>query len=58
MKTGKWEIFGGKNGQWYFHLRAKNGKVVLQSEGYRNKKNCYKAIASIRVNAGSEIFEV
>jgi uncharacterized protein YegP (UPF0339 family) len=55
---GKFEIFKGKDGQWYFHLKAKNNKIIAHSEGYRNKKSCYKAIHSIRDNASAETYEV
>lgn len=41
------EIFKGKRKQWYFRLRAGNGKIILQSEGYVQKRNAYKGIQSI-----------
>lgn len=30
------------NEQFYFHLKARNGKLVLQSEGYKTKQACVK----------------
>ena len=48
----KFEVFGGKDGFVYFHLRAANGKIVCQSEGYSRERNALKGIASIKKNAG------
>lgn len=32
------------NYQWYFHIRARNGKIIAQSEGYRRKSSCLRTI--------------
>jgi len=40
-----------KDGQWYFHLKAENGKVIAQSQGYTTKDNCINGIDSIKNNA-------
>lgn len=26
-----------KNGQWYWHVRAKNSEIIAQGEGYKRK---------------------
>jgi len=52
MAIGKFEIFQGKNKQWFFRLKSPNGKVICQSEGYRAKKSCYKGVAAVRKLAG------
>lgn len=44
MKKGKFKIFTGKDGQFYFHLEAGNGKILLHSEGYTEKHNAVNAI--------------
>ena len=36
----RFEIFKGKDGKWYFRLKARNGKVVASGEGYSSKSNC------------------
>lgn len=36
----RFEIFPGKDGKWYFRLRAGNGKIVCQSQGYGTKRHC------------------
>ncbi len=35
MDNPKFRIFVGKDGQYYFHLKARNGEIILQSEGYQ-----------------------
>jgi uncharacterized protein YegP (UPF0339 family) len=36
--------FPGKDGKWYFHLKAANGEVVSQSEGYESREGAAKGI--------------
>ncbi len=43
-------VFKGIDGQYYFNLRARNGEIVLQSEGYTTKESATKGIASVRAN--------
>ncbi len=51
----KFEIFQSeKNQNFYFRLKADNGKIVLSSEGYSNKANCQKGVASVQQNAGDD----
>lgn len=54
MKNPKFEIFAGKDGKFYFRLRATNGQVILQSEGYNTKTACGNGIESVRKNAASD----
>lgn len=42
-----------KNGQWYWNLIAKNGKVVCQSEGYKDLKTAAKGLRSVIKNAST-----
>ncbi len=44
------ERFIGADDQYYFHLRAANGEIVLQSEGYVAKAGADNGIASVREN--------
>ncbi len=50
---GKFVIKTGKNGQFYFNLKASNGEIILASQGYTRKDSCKKGIASVMKNAGS-----
>jgi len=38
----KIEVFRGKDGQWYFRVKAGNGQIVAQSEGYTRKYDAKK----------------
>lgn len=49
--ASKFEIFNGRNGKFYFHLKAGNGEIILSSQGYSLKAGCQKGVASVRSNA-------
>lgn len=53
MTTGKYVILKAKNGQFYFVLKACNGKTILQSETYKTLKSCENGIKSVRKNAAT-----
>jgi uncharacterized protein YegP (UPF0339 family) len=48
MKNPKFTVFKDKKGQFRFNLRAANGKIIFQSEGYTTKDKCKKGIRSIK----------
>lgn len=43
----KFEVFQGKNSQFYFRIVSGNNKTVATSEGYTQKKSVLKTIKSI-----------
>jgi uncharacterized protein len=47
----KFEIKQDKAGEYRFNLKARNGQVILSSEGYKVKPSCVKGIESVRVNS-------
>lgn len=50
--SSKFEIFQSpKNEQFYFRLKATNGQIILQSEGYTTKANCKNGIESVKKNS-------
>jgi uncharacterized protein YegP (UPF0339 family) len=51
MKTGKFEYWKAKNGEYRFRLKARNGKTICQSEGYNTKASCIIGIKSVAGNA-------
>lgn len=51
MGKPKFEIFKGKNDEFYFHLKAGNGEVILASQGYTAKANCKNGIESVRTHS-------
>ena len=51
MSKGKFEIYIGGDGQFYFRLIASNGEKILRSEGYTSKSGCENGINSVKSNA-------
>ncbi len=51
MKFPKFQLYTGKDGQFYFRLRAQNGQVILSGEGYTAKAGCQNGIRSVQENA-------
>ncbi|HEX3554954.1 MAG TPA: YegP family protein [Thermoanaerobaculia bacterium] len=49
--AGKFEVKKASNGQFYFHLKAANGQVILASEQYKEKRSALGGIESVRKNA-------
>ena len=37
-----------KDWLWYFHLKAPNGEIIANSEGYTNKDNCRNGIELLK----------
>lgn len=54
MASSKFEIFKGNNDNFYFHLKAGNGEVILASQGYTAKASCKNGIESVAVNSKEE----
>ena len=50
-KCPKFEIYLDKAGEYRFRLKARNGEIILSSEGYKAKPSCENGIASVRKNA-------
>ena len=46
----KFEIFKGKDEQYYFRIKASNGEPVAASEGYKQKQSAKDTIDSIKKN--------
>ncbi len=46
----EFQVFVGADDQYYFRLRAANGEIVLQSEGYVAKASALNGIESVRNN--------
>lgn len=52
MTNPKYQVFRSiDDGQFYYRLKAANGEIVLNSEGYSSKKDCLERISSVRINA-------
>ena len=51
VKNPKFEIYADKSGEFRFRLKAKNGEIILASEGYKTKSGCKNGINSVKKNA-------
>lgn len=55
----KFETFRGLDRKYYFHLKANNGQIVLQSQGYTSRSGATSGIASVKTNgANPSRFEI
>jgi uncharacterized protein len=54
MNNPKFELYEDKGGQYRFRLRARNGQIILASEGYTSKSGCKNGIASVQNNAADD----
>jgi len=50
----KFQIFKGKNKKYYFNLKARNGQVILSSQGYADTRACKNGIKSVKDNSTSD----
>ncbi len=44
----RFQVFRGLDDQYYFHLRAGNGEIVLQSQGYTRRASAVTGTAAVR----------
>ncbi|MCR5522162.1 MAG: YegP family protein [Clostridia bacterium] len=51
LKNPKYEVYADKKGEFRFRLKAKNGQIIISSEGYKTKKSCLNGVASVGKNA-------
>lgn len=50
----KFQLFSGKDGDFYWRLRANNGEPILSSEGYESKSGAQNGIQSAKDNAAND----
>ncbi|HPW52879.1 MAG TPA: YegP family protein [Erysipelotrichaceae bacterium] len=55
LKHPKFEIFKDKREEFRFRLKARNGEIILASEGYTAKASCKNGIDSVVRNADSPV---
>lgn len=49
------EIFkSDKNDKYYFNLKAKNGQIILASQGYESKDGAKNGVKSVKENSGDD----
>jgi uncharacterized protein len=52
--AGSFVTSSGKDGKFYFNLKASNGQVILSSQGYAAVASRDNGIASVRTHASDE----
>ncbi|MBS2031764.1 MAG: YegP family protein [Deltaproteobacteria bacterium] len=50
MTGARFDVFKGLDGKYYFDLRAANGEIVLQSQGYSTKTSANSGVTSVKIN--------
>jgi len=53
-KLPKFQLFQGRDKQYYFRLLASNGEVILASEGYQEQRGALNGIRSVQHNAPTD----
>ena len=51
VKHPKFEVYEDKGGKFRFRLKARNGEIILASQGYKTKDTCINGIESVKSNA-------
>lgn len=55
--SARYEIFrSNHNLQYYFRLKAANGEIILQSEGYLNKSGAQNGVQSVKQHSPFDRF--
>ncbi len=49
----RFQVFRGLDSKYYFHLRAANGEIILQSQGYTTRTSANNAVTSVQ-NIGGD----
>jgi len=47
----KFEVYADKGGKFRFRLKARNGEIILASQGYASASSCLAGIESVKKNA-------
>ena len=53
----KFVIFRGRDGQYYWHLKALNGEKICHSEGYASKQGAQTGVAACKKYAPTASIE-
>ena len=53
----QFNLFKDKRKEWRFNLKSNNNKILLQSEGYKNKQDAIKTINLIKQCRNSKIVQ-
>ncbi len=50
-KTGKFEVFRDRKGEFRFRLRAGNAEIILASEAYKDRAGALAGIEAVKKNS-------
>lgn len=50
QSDARFQTFKGLDGKYYFHVKAKNGEIVLQSQAYTTKASANAGVTSVQTN--------
>jgi uncharacterized protein len=48
MQKPSFELVDGKNGETFWHLKAANGEIVAQSEGYTTREGALRGVEAVK----------
>ena len=54
----KFEIYKGRNGKWFWRLKAKNHETIANGQGYRQKADCLHVIRLIKRTTKGDIVDL
>lgn len=54
LTNPKYELFQDRGGEYRFRLRARNGEIILASQGYCTKGGCEHGIACTQAHCGDQ----
>jgi uncharacterized protein YegP (UPF0339 family) len=43
----KFKIYRDANGEWRWHLKASNGRIVAQGESYRSRRDARRGVQAV-----------
>ena len=55
LTNPKFELFQDRGGEFRFRLRARNGEIILASQGYCTKSGCRHGVACVRAHCGDQV---
>jgi uncharacterized protein len=54
MAHPEFQVTTGDDDQFYFSLTAKNGQVIISSQGYKTRNGCTNGIESVKKNSSNK----
>lgn len=59
MPTAKFKVWKSpKDKQWYFHMRARNNKITVPSQGYARLGGALRGIGSLKRDVAEAVVQI